>query len=512
IVATFVDANPTAPVSDFTATITWGDGATTVGTVTANGGGGFDVTGTHTYLEEGPNPVQVAVQDVGGSTATAASAANVADAPLSATGTTVTSPEFTTFTGVVATFTDADPNGTVSDYTATIDWGDGTTTAGVVAAAGGGFNVSGSHAYTEDGTFTVKATIVDAGGSTATATGAADITEPSISGTGVALNGFERSPLTNVAVATFVHGNGGEPASGFTAVIDWGDGVTSPGTITQMGTTYTVTGSHVYMDEGVTPIKVTVNDDTASATIASAARMAEELLPNGTVGTPNHRFIQEVYRDLLHRQVDTTALPYWSNLLDQGQSRVHVVQTLIAAAMPGELGADLVTGIFEKYLGRDPDAVGLAFWVGIISTHETIEQTEANVAGTAEFYQLSGGTSSGFVTRLFNLALGRAPDANALSGFGAALSAGMTREQVAEIVFNSHEYHLREVGGYYQSAIDPNDRFTGTVPFIDDLDFLDRQPDPAGQAAFAADLDTGALDQQVWALMMASDEFFAKIA
>ena len=29
------------------------------------------------------------------------------------------------FNGVVATFSDADPNGTASDYTATIVWGDG---------------------------------------------------------------------------------------------------------------------------------------------------------------------------------------------------------------------------------------------------------------------------------------------------------------------------------------------------------------------------------------------------
>ena len=45
-------------------------------------------------------------------------------------------------TGVtIATFTDADPNGTASDYTAAINWGDGDTTASYsIVAASGGFD------------------------------------------------------------------------------------------------------------------------------------------------------------------------------------------------------------------------------------------------------------------------------------------------------------------------------------------------------------------------------------
>jgi hypothetical protein len=38
------------------------------------------------------------------------------------------------FTGVVAIFTDADSNGTATDYQATIAWGDGTTSSGTIQA------------------------------------------------------------------------------------------------------------------------------------------------------------------------------------------------------------------------------------------------------------------------------------------------------------------------------------------------------------------------------------------
>src|SRR5262249_18705008 len=78
------------------------------------------------------------------------------------------------FTGVVAGFTDADPAGAAADYTATITWGDGHTSAGTITGNGsGGFNVSGTNTYMTDGTYPIAVTITDAGGSTATANGTA---------------------------------------------------------------------------------------------------------------------------------------------------------------------------------------------------------------------------------------------------------------------------------------------------------------------------------------------------
>ncbi|HWB14604.1 MAG TPA: DUF4214 domain-containing protein [Pirellulales bacterium] len=513
-VATFTDTTYAGNLpTDFTASIDWGDGTVSAGTVSGSAGS-FTVSGSHVYAEEGTKTATVVLSDdaPGTATGTATATIDVADAPLAATGTAVSSVEFTTFSGLVATFTDADPNGTVTDYTASIDWGDGSTTAGTVSAASGHFNVSGSHAYAEDGSYSIKVHVADVGGSTAAANSTATITEPSILATAVAVSGFERSALTNVALATFTHGNGAEPVGEFTVTIDWGDGTSSSGHVTESGTTYTIAGTHTYLDEGTFTVKVSLSDDTASATVSTSATMREELLPDGTQGTANQRFISEVYRDLFHRQVDAGGLAFWNNLLDHGHSRLQVATAIIATGMPGELGADLVTGMYEKFLGRAPDAIGLAFWVDVVSHRETIEDTEANIVGTPEFFLLSGSTNVGFITRLFNLALDRAPDPQALTNFQAGLAGGMTREQVAEIVFNSHEYHQLEVAGYYQSPSDVNNRSDSSVPFIDDLDFLDRPADPVGLAGFTAALDHGVLDQEVWAEMLASSEFFNKTA
>jgi hypothetical protein len=80
--------------------------------------------------------------------------------------------------GVVASFTDADPGATVSDYAATIDWGDGTSSPGTVGTSGSGFTVSGSHTYQEDGNYPIIVHIGDVGGFTASVDSSAHVSEP----------------------------------------------------------------------------------------------------------------------------------------------------------------------------------------------------------------------------------------------------------------------------------------------------------------------------------------------
>ena len=79
----------------------------------------------------------------------------------------------------VATFSDANANASAGDFTATITWGDGTTTqnATVVSLGGGSFAVEGAHSYAEEGNYAVGVAIADAGGSTASANSTAAVSE-----------------------------------------------------------------------------------------------------------------------------------------------------------------------------------------------------------------------------------------------------------------------------------------------------------------------------------------------
>jgi hypothetical protein len=76
-VAVFSDANAGSTAADFTASIAWGDGNHSTGTVTALPGGGFAVGGSHRYDSKGSYSVAVHVQDVGGSSADAVAKGSV---------------------------------------------------------------------------------------------------------------------------------------------------------------------------------------------------------------------------------------------------------------------------------------------------------------------------------------------------------------------------------------------------------------------------------------------------
>jgi len=69
------------------------------------------------------------------------------------------------------TFTDADPNGNLSQYSGTVDWGDGSQSPLVFTRNPlGGFAAGGAHHYAHAGAYTATATIHDSGGATATRT------------------------------------------------------------------------------------------------------------------------------------------------------------------------------------------------------------------------------------------------------------------------------------------------------------------------------------------------------
>jgi|GEM_PF-3048825 len=159
----FTIAVPSCPAAVPQApTIDWGDGTPRSQATLSNG----QYYGTHTYAEEGAYTVTVYC----GSTAQGTSAAQVADAALTANGRSIAVTATQPFAGTVATFADSDPGGTAADYTATIDWGDGSPPSpGAVTASGVGFAVGGSHTYASAGAHTATVTIADAGGAGASA-------------------------------------------------------------------------------------------------------------------------------------------------------------------------------------------------------------------------------------------------------------------------------------------------------------------------------------------------------
>jgi hypothetical protein len=288
-VASFTDpGNPLQQASDFVATIHWGDGTpTTFGVVSGPIGGPFTISGSHTYAEDGTFHIAAIFSDDPPATLIGIpimSTAHVSEGTFGVAGVgPISVTEGQPFSGTLATFSDPGSPDPAADFTATVDWGDGTTTTGTVTGAGGNFTVSGSHTYVDElvgGAINVTVSEPDANFTIGPVADALTVGEgDNPSGTGATITPTEGLAFSG-AVATFT--DTGYPANipaDFTATIDWGDGTTTTtGTVTGAGGSFTVSGSHTYLEENTFTTKVTLNDNapgTASNLASGTAMVAD---------------------------------------------------------------------------------------------------------------------------------------------------------------------------------------------------------------------------------------------
>ena len=257
-------------------------------------------------------PITVVINDAGGSMTTDTGSTTVADAPLTAgTITAAGGVEYTTATTLTAKFTDANANAPTSDFSGTINWGDGapgspditTFTSSAVTGSAGSYSVSGSHQYAEDGMYPITVVINDTGGSVTTDTGSATVADAPLTGSSsaAATGGVAGVTAATLANATFSDANLNAPSSDFTVTaVAWGDGGTSTAGLTVSGSngSYSVNGSHLYTASGTFSFSITVTDDggqtatiTGSATVAAASEPDQQRR-----GRRHHRCLRDLHR------------------------------------------------------------------------------------------------------------------------------------------------------------------------------------------------------------------------
>jgi hypothetical protein len=153
-----------------------GQGRSLLGTSTVGSDGSGDASLNFSFPTSliGTGLVSATATDAAGNTSEFSACQQTDYALTNAVGRTLRVRLGQPFTFVVASFTDTDPGGSVSDFaTTTIDWGDGTapTTATVVSTGGQNYNVIGTHAYTKVGSWNLTVTIKDSVGASAGAGG-----------------------------------------------------------------------------------------------------------------------------------------------------------------------------------------------------------------------------------------------------------------------------------------------------------------------------------------------------
>ena len=207
----------------------------------------------------------------------------ILDSPLTPSGTSSSASEGKPLTTTLANFSDADTNATASEYSATIAWGDGSSSAGTITGSAGSFTVSGGHTFAEEGTKAVSVTIDDTDNPSNSATAQSTIIVGDAALT--ASPACAATSLMSYSGRTATFADAASPfgtASDFTAKINWGDGASAAGTVSSVGGgTYAVDGSHTFPSTGRFTVSTTIIDLGGSMATTSCTTVGFSFAPGG---------------------------------------------------------------------------------------------------------------------------------------------------------------------------------------------------------------------------------------
>jgi hypothetical protein len=242
IVASFIDANPQANSNNYAATITWGDGATSTastagGTIVANGQGGYNILGSHTYGGEVKGlTFRVQITDGGAAPDTQSTSLNVQ--PLALTLTPPAAAEGQALGQIlVGYFSDPDFTGSLAGYSARVSWGDGqvsSTAAHNVTIQSdpqqaGVFDILATKptAYAEGAkTLIFRVSVSEPAGAVASVSTTISIADPALSLTLAPPAPQKGQRLADILVGTFIDPDP-DAIGDYMALVAWGDGETS---------------------------------------------------------------------------------------------------------------------------------------------------------------------------------------------------------------------------------------------------------------------------------------------
>jgi cyclophilin family peptidyl-prolyl cis-trans isomerase len=202
VIASYVDGDPAAQPSDFTARVIWGDGSFFVVpdggtpgdgrfpcTITRDTSsplpGAFLVSATHIYQNAGIYPVTIELTAAKGQRATLRTTAVITPGTVRAYGKNANVKGKTAFDGLLATFTDASLSA-LTNYSARVHWGDGSNSEGVIKRTRkGDLEISGTHTFPSEGEYAVVVELTKTG----------DPNPPAIAWSRVEITGIKGPPV-----------------------------------------------------------------------------------------------------------------------------------------------------------------------------------------------------------------------------------------------------------------------------------------------------------------------------
>jgi len=300
-----------------------------------------------------------------------------------------------------------------------------------------------------------------------------------------------------------VNGQQDPNATDFRGWINWGDSNQWTAAVITTGNSYSsgqfaVEGSHVYSLPGQYSIVVYAigPDGTTASTLTDTAIVQFSPAPPA----------QQPPATSQQPPVTSPPTPPAVSGTSPSQSTPVVTSTPAPTPNPGngptawltvanglthsaEYYSNFVTAAYQQYLGRQPDANGLAYWVNQMQQGLSDERLEAGFIGSPEYIADHGGAGANWVQGLYQDLLGRAPAADEVAYWVNNLNNGMSPADVAFGFASSPEREGQRVTADYQ-------RYLGRAPSATEVGYWVN--------TFLAGTD----NETVVASFVASQEFF----
>lgn len=171
-----------------------------------------------------------------------------------------------------------------------------------------------------------------------------------------------------------------------------------------------------------------------------------------------------------------------------------------------------VTRLYQAALGRAPDEDGLVYWTGRVQAGTPLSALAGGFLGSAEFVQRYGAglDNRTFVSRVYQNALGRAPDGSGLDFYTGYLNSGrLSRADVLATIADSAENRAGTAGLVAQGIWLPSAVAAQVARLYDTA--LGRLPDAAGLAYWTPAIEQGRATLRALAdVFVSSTEFLAR--
>ena len=404
VVARFADPNGAGPLSDYAASINWGDGSTSTGVVSFDAASGvFSVAGNHAYVEDGNYTIIVTLHHSGHADITATANAVVSEPPVEGTGLKLLGSAGVRLAAAsgaqwveVARFTHGDGH---EDFAnpgiATIDWGDGTSSAGTVGqyasngALGGEYFVTGGHTYAKPGQYTITVTIMDDGHPTA-------ITSTATIGDSFLPPGTQGTPNQRFVAAVFndLLARQIDPSGlkYWTAKLDAG--------VSRQAVVAGIQNSAEYRHDEINTLfqaflhraadpGALAADNALLVQGATLEQLATRIVSSDEYfqqsGGTNDGFLSALFQDVLHRGIDDSAKAAFAQALSHGATRAQIADHLFASQ---EYRRDEVQSLYQQALDRDADPKGLAYWADQLARGVRDERLLAALLSSQENFDI----------------------------------------------------------------------------------------------------------------------------